>query len=223
MTQTLTSLYDSYADAKTTVDELEAAGIAADQISLVANNATGAVIVTTKEGNEAGPGAEAGAAFGGILGGGAGLLAGPWHAGDTGRRAGWSRRDGWSRPRLARVGGAVVGGAGGGLIGAMTGSGVLEEDANVYAEGVRRGGHPGDRAGGERPGKGRAGDPAEASPGRSARARPDLPPGRLGAGSMRPRRRIRGRSWPPSAGCIPPRLCKCGEEGQGSALDPLGA
>jgi hypothetical protein len=35
---------------------------------------------------------------------------------------------------------AVAGGATGGLIGALTQSGVSEEDANVYAEGVRRGG-----------------------------------------------------------------------------------
>ncbi len=38
------------------------------------------------------------------------------------------------------VGGAVVGGAGGGLIGAMIGNGIPEQDAHVYAEGVRRGG-----------------------------------------------------------------------------------
>jgi hypothetical protein len=36
--------------------------------------------------------------------------------------------------------GAVAGGAVGGMIGALTKSGVSEDDANVYAEGVRRGG-----------------------------------------------------------------------------------
>ncbi|MGX9182370.1 hypothetical protein ACWTU8_32310, partial [Mesorhizobium sp. BHbdii] len=35
---------------------------------------------------------------------------------------------------------AVVGGAAGGIVGALTDSGVPEEDAHVYAEGVRRGG-----------------------------------------------------------------------------------
>jgi hypothetical protein len=36
--------------------------------------------------------------------------------------------------------GTVLGGATGGVIGALTGSDVTEEDAHVYAEGVRRGG-----------------------------------------------------------------------------------
>jgi hypothetical protein len=38
------------------------------------------------------------------------------------------------------VAGAVVGGAAGGIIGALTSQGVPENDAHVYAEGVRRGG-----------------------------------------------------------------------------------
>jgi hypothetical protein len=38
------------------------------------------------------------------------------------------------------VAGAAVGGAAGGVIGSLTTAGVPEADANVYAEGVRRGG-----------------------------------------------------------------------------------
>lgn len=49
--------------------------------------------------------------------------------------AGW-----FAATAVGAAGGAVAGGAAGGLIGAMTRSGVSEEDANVYAEGVRRGG-----------------------------------------------------------------------------------
>jgi len=139
MTQTLTSLYDSYNDAKTTVGDLEAAGVGKDQISLVANNTAGDAIMTTKEGNEAGTGAEAGAAFGGILGGGAGLLAGLGMLAIPG--VGPVVAAGWLVATAAgAAGGAAVGGAGGGLIGAMTGNGIPEEDANIYAEGVRRGG-----------------------------------------------------------------------------------
>jgi hypothetical protein len=139
MTQTLTSLYDSYDDAKMTVGDLEAAGIGRDQISLVANNTAGDAIVTTKEGNEAATGAEAGAAFGGILGGGAGLLAGLGLLAIPG--VGPVVAAGWLVAAAAgAAGGAAVGGAGGGLIGAMTGNGIPEEDANIYAEGVRRGG-----------------------------------------------------------------------------------
>ena len=48
---------------------------------------------------------------------------------------------GWLASTLVgAVGGAVVGGAAGGLVGALTKAGVPEEDAHVYAEGVRRGG-----------------------------------------------------------------------------------
>ena len=36
--------------------------------------------------------------------------------------------------------GALAGGATGGIVGSLTGEGVSENDANVYAEGVRRGG-----------------------------------------------------------------------------------
>lgn len=44
---------------------------------------------------------------------------------------------GW---RAAAAAGAVAGGAIGGIVGAMIESGVPEEDANFYAESVRRGG-----------------------------------------------------------------------------------
>jgi hypothetical protein len=48
---------------------------------------------------------------------------------------------GWlAATAVGAVAGAVAGGAAGGLIGALTKSGVSEEDANLYAEGVRRGG-----------------------------------------------------------------------------------
>jgi len=41
---------------------------------------------------------------------------------------------------VGAVAGAAVGGATGGIIGSLTTAGVPETDANVYAEGVRRGG-----------------------------------------------------------------------------------
>lgn len=41
---------------------------------------------------------------------------------------------------IGAVAGGVVGGAAGGIVGAMIKSGVPEEDDNLYAKGVRRGG-----------------------------------------------------------------------------------
>ncbi|HVJ54674.1 MAG TPA: general stress protein [Aliidongia sp.] len=138
MTRTLTALYDSYEDAEATVRDLEAAGIPDDDISLVANTAV-TRRESVKEGNEAGPGAGAGAGLGAVVGGGAGLLAGLGMMAIPG--VGPVVAAGWLVATLVgAAGGAVVGGAAGGLIGAMIGNGVPEEDANVYAEGVRRGG-----------------------------------------------------------------------------------
>lgn len=140
MSKTLTGLYDNYEDATLVVRDLEAIGIPYSDISLVANNAVertadGAV----KEGNEAGPGAAGGATFGGIVGGATGLMAGLGMLAIPG--VGPVVAAGWLVAAAAgAVGGAALGAAGGGLIGAMVGNGVPEEDANVYAEGVRRGG-----------------------------------------------------------------------------------
>ena len=41
---------------------------------------------------------------------------------------------------VATAAGALAGGAAGGIIGALTQAGVSKEDAEIYAEGVRRGG-----------------------------------------------------------------------------------
>ena len=87
----------------------------------------------------AGTGAAIGATAGALIGGGAGLLAGIGALAIPGIgpvvAAGWL---------VSTLTGAVTGGAAGaatgGLIGSLTKSGVPEREANVYAEGVRRGG-----------------------------------------------------------------------------------
>lgn len=137
MTQTLTGLFDQYDDARRAVQDLEAAGVPHRDVSIVANNARGAhkAEVAAEAGEDAGKGAGIGAAVGGVGGllAGLGLLAipglGPVVA------AGWL-----ASTAVGAIGGAAIGGAAGGLVGALTNAGVPEEDANVYAEGVRRGG-----------------------------------------------------------------------------------
>ncbi len=139
MTRTLTGLYDTHADAVSTVRDLEAAGISHDQISLVANNEGGRYTPERKEGNEAGKGAGSGAIGGAVVAGGAGLLAGLGIMAIPG--VGPVVAAGWLvATAVGAVGGAAVGAAGGGIIGSMIGNGVPENDAHVYAEGVRRGG-----------------------------------------------------------------------------------
>jgi hypothetical protein len=80
-------------------------------------------------------GAETGAGVGTAVGGAAGLLAGLGLLAIPG--VGPVVAAGWL---VATAVGAVAGAATGGLIGGLTGAGVSEDDAHVYAEGVRRGG-----------------------------------------------------------------------------------
>ena len=141
MTQTITGLFDTYVQASDAVRDLEAAGVPHRDISIVANNAhgehdhLGAGDRATEAGEDAGKGAGIGATLGGIGGllAGLGLLAIPG--------LGPVVAAGWLASTIVGAGvGAVVGGAAGGLVGALTHAGVPEDDAHVYAEGVRRGG-----------------------------------------------------------------------------------
>jgi hypothetical protein len=136
MTQTITGLFDRYDDARRAVQDLEAAGVAHRDISIVGRDQhdhTGTVAAPAAE--DAGTGAGIGAAVGGVGGllAGLGLLAipgiGPVVA------AGWL-----AATAAGAAGGALIGAAAGGLVGALTHAGVPENDAHVYAEGVRRGG-----------------------------------------------------------------------------------
>jgi hypothetical protein len=149
---TISRLYDNYDTAARAVAELERAGIPHSDISIIANNADGwydrdhSIVRTTvrtsgkverdRDGvDDRAEGAAAGAGIGATAGGLAGLLAGLGLLAIPGLgpvvAAGWLAS-------TALV--AVAGGAAGGLIGALTQSGVSEEDAHIYAEGVRRGG-----------------------------------------------------------------------------------
>lgn len=138
--KTITALYDHYDNARKTILDLEAAKIPSDDISVVANNASDRLAAArTVPGTEAGPGAGAGAGVGVVLGGGAGLLAGLGMLAIPG--VGPVVAAGWLvATAVGAAAGASVGGASGGIIGSMISAGVLKENAEIYAEGVRRGG-----------------------------------------------------------------------------------
>lgn len=140
----ITALFDDYDAAARAVDKLEAEGIPHSEISIVANNRSeapegtrsGTVVKPAGDSeSDATDGAGTGATLGGVLGGGAGLLAGLGLLAIPGIgpvvAAGWL---------VATLAGAGVGAAAGGLIGALTGAGLSAQDAETYAEGVRRGG-----------------------------------------------------------------------------------
>jgi len=132
-----------YGDARRAVRELEAAGVSHGDISIIASNAdnwynNGKDTSSDRDldGKDdrvqaAGKGASIGAAAGGTAGllTGLGLMAipgvGPVVA------AGWL---------VAALAGAAAGGATGGALGALTQTGISKDEADVYAEGLRRGG-----------------------------------------------------------------------------------
>jgi hypothetical protein len=146
MTVTISRLYDDAQSANRAVMDLEAAGVPSRDISIVASNAdnwyTGDKSSKSRkvdrdldDVDDRAEGAGAGAGIGAALGGTAGLLAGLGLMAIPGLgpvvAAGWL---------AATAAGAVAGGAVGGIIGALTQAGVSKSDAEVYAEGVRRGG-----------------------------------------------------------------------------------
>ena len=133
----VTGLFDNYDDAKAAVGQLEAAGVASKDISIVSNNGNGRTV--EEHGNHAAEGAGTGVGIGAVAGGACGLLTGLGMLAIPG--VGPVVAAGWLVATLTgAVAGAVVGGAAGGVVGALVSSGVPEEDAHVYAEGVRRGG-----------------------------------------------------------------------------------
>jgi len=134
--RTIARLFDNYEDAAHAVRDLEAAGVPHGDISIVGNNAgSRAFAAEQKSGNEALPGAEIGAGVGALAGGGAGVLAGLGMLAIPG--VGPVVAAGWL---VALAVGAAGGAAAGGLLGGLVGAGVSSEHAEVFVEGVRRGG-----------------------------------------------------------------------------------
>jgi hypothetical protein len=136
--QTLVALYRSFNDAQNAVDELVRNGVDRGMISLVANNATGEYTDYIRDDDDA-VNAEEGAAFGAASGGIIGALVGLGALAIPGIGPVIA-----AGPLIA----ALTGGAVGALAGAPTGGLVAglvkthhidDVDAEIYAEGVRRG------------------------------------------------------------------------------------
>ena len=148
MTKTISRLYNSYDQASQAVRDLEAAGVPHSDISLVANNSdnwyssngngNGASKRVDRDADgvdDRAEGAGKGAGIGAAVGGTAGLLTGLGLLAIPG--VGPVVAAGWL---VATAAGAAAGGLTGGIVGALTQAGVSDEDAHVYAEGLRRGG-----------------------------------------------------------------------------------
>lgn len=135
----ITAFFDTYDEAARAVQRLEAAQIPDFEISLISNNFNDAYTHHATQSFEpdkvSHPFAGATAAAGSVAGAGAGLLAGLGTVAIPGFgpviAAGWI---------VSTLVGAGAGAAVGGLAGALADAGLSDEEAQTYAEGVRRGG-----------------------------------------------------------------------------------
>lgn len=145
MTTTITRTFENYSDATDAVRSLEALGISHDDISIVSSKKDGGTEgdshnhdVESADVNRDGD-VSRGATTGAALGGAGGLLAGLGLIAIPG--LGPIVAAGWLIATAAGAGiGAAGGAATGGIVGALKNAGHTDEDANVYAESVRRGG-----------------------------------------------------------------------------------
>src|SRR5579871_2712018 len=135
MAKTVVALFDDFDDARSAVEALVDAGFDRDDISLVANDATGEYGRYMKDGTydedvTAGEGAGFGAVVGALVGLGVALIPGIGPVLAAGPLA---------AALFAGIG-AASGAVTGGVVAGLVDFGVPEEHAERYAEGVRRGG-----------------------------------------------------------------------------------
>ena len=132
--ETVVGLFRRFEDADEAITALENAGFNREAMSLLARNQVIDEIPRDRTAKEVAESAGVGAVGGGMVGGLLGLLAGLGAIAIPG-----------IGPAIAvgalatALGGAGVGAAVGGILGAMTALSIPEEEAHIYAEGVRRG------------------------------------------------------------------------------------
>jgi len=131
--------------AEAAISELEGAGYAPKEISIVVKDQETATKIADNTGANVAGGAVAGATTGGVIGGIAGLLVGIGAIVVPGIGAlliggPIAAVLGLSGAAAATASGAVTGALAGGLLGALAGLGVPEEDAKVYEERISQGG-----------------------------------------------------------------------------------
>jgi uncharacterized protein (TIGR02271 family) len=142
MAKTVIGLFDNRAEAQGVVQELLAEGFRRDDISVMSKKAEGTqgkqgetVAYVEEDGDEQVKDMAWGAGTGAAIGGLAGLLLSLTSLAIPGIGPVLA-----AGPLAAVIAGAGIGATAGGLISGLTRLGVPEEDANYYAEGVRRGG-----------------------------------------------------------------------------------
>ncbi len=153
MTRTIVGLFEKFEDAQAAVKDLANSGFTREEISLIANDKEGKYgqqfasdlgerhdedlrrdLREDYRGSDQASAAK-GAGIGAGLGGIAGLLVGLGTLLIPGIGPVLA-----AGPLVAVIAGAGAGAVAGGILGALAGAGVKEEDANLFVEGLRRGG-----------------------------------------------------------------------------------
>lgn len=135
--RTVAGLFERFEDAEKAVNDLHRQGFSPDQVNVIARD----VVVQDQDqvGGRSGYAVTEGAIGGTAIGGLGGLLLGLSALSVPG--IGPVITAGSIFTALgSTAAGAGVGAVTGGLIGALAGAGISEEDAHTYAEGVKRGG-----------------------------------------------------------------------------------
>lgn len=140
MENTIVALYDDFEDARRAVQELAENGFARENISLIANDINESLKDAphrSVRGTDPNPNSDVGslASMGVMMGGIAGFLLGLAALALPGIGPVLA-----AGPIAAALGGAGLGAVAGGILGALVDAGITRSDANIYAEGVRRGG-----------------------------------------------------------------------------------
>lgn len=136
MPKTVVGLYDDFSSAQEAVKDLVQNGFARENISLIVNDVRGEYSEALKDVNvNNADSVAAGAGIGAVLGGIGGLLLGIGVFVVPGIGPVLA-----AGPIITTLGGAGVGAVAGGMVGALTKAGVPKHEADIFSEGVRRGG-----------------------------------------------------------------------------------
>src|SRR6476659_10578117 len=124
----------SYSQAEQLVEELQAEGFPASEISVLLPDSEGRHDIGHVKATKAPEGATTGATAGGITGGVLGLLAGIGALAIPGVGPFIA-----AGPLMAALGGAAIGAGTGGLVGALVGMGIPEIETKRYQDKLKRG------------------------------------------------------------------------------------
>lgn len=138
--QTVVGLFENFESANRALAALQEAGFSDEQVGvLVRDRVIGEQVAVPRSAKRVAGAAGAGALGGGLAGGLLGVLAGLGAVTIPGLGPAFAAGVLSSTLGLA-AGGAGVGAGVGGILGAMLGLSIPEEEAQIYAEGVKRGG-----------------------------------------------------------------------------------